>query len=78
MSVISLRLPEKLLNQLDNGAQILHIQRAEYIRRAIESMNEDVVNQERKKRLIQASLLVRKNSMRINNEFSDIEYDEDI
>ena len=78
MSVISLRLPEKLLHQLDNGAQILHIQRAEYIRRAIESMNEDVVNQERKKRLIQASLLVRKNSMRINNEFSDIEYDEDI
>ena len=78
MPVISIRLPDKLLNELDNGANILHIQRAEYIRKAIEHMNEEVNKNERKEKLIQASLRVRDDSMRINHEFSDIEHDEDI
>lgn len=75
MSIISLRLSNHLLSQLDNSAHILHIQRAEYIRRAIEYMNREVLNQERKNKLIKASFLVRQNSMSVNNEFSDIEHD---
>ena len=78
MPVISIRLPDKLLNELDNGANILHIQRAEYIRKAIEHMNDEVFDNERKQNLIQASLRVRKNSMRINNEFDGIEDDQNI
>lgn len=78
MSIISLRLSNQLLSQLDSSAHILHIQRAEYIRRAIEYMNKEILNKERKNKLVQASLLVRENSMRINNEFSDIEDDYDM
>lgn len=78
MSVISIRLPEQLLHQLDHMAQFLHIQRAEYIRRAIEHMNEEIHQNERKEKLIQASLRVRAENMRINKEFSEIEHDEDI
>jgi metal-responsive CopG/Arc/MetJ family transcriptional regulator len=76
MSVISIRLPDKLLNQLDHMARFLHIKRAEYIRKAIEHMNEEIDKNERKEKLIQASLRVRNDSMRINKEFSDIEHDE--
>ncbi len=78
MSVISLRLPDKLLHELDNRAQVLHIQRAEYIRKAIEHMNNDVLNKEREQAIIQASLKVRKDSLRINKEFSDIEHDPEL
>lgn len=78
MSVISIRLPEQLLQQLDHMAQVLHIQRAEYIRQAIERMNEEINKNQRKEKLIQASLRVRDESMRINQEFSDIEHDEGI
>ena len=77
MSVISIRLPEQLLQQLDHRASFLHIQRAEYIRKAIEYMNEEMNKKERKEKLIQASLRVRDDSMRINQEFSDIEHDKD-
>ena len=75
MSVISIRLPDQLLYQLDHMAQYLHIQRAEYIRRAIEHMNQEIDKNKRKEKLIQASLRVRENSMRINKEFSDIDDD---
>ena len=78
MSVISIRLPEQLLQQLDHMARFLHIQRAEYIRKAIEHMNEEINKNERKEKLVQASLRVRDESMRINREFSDIEHGEDI
>jgi metal-responsive CopG/Arc/MetJ family transcriptional regulator len=78
MSVISIRLPDKLLYELDDSAHILHIQRAEYIRKAIEKMNEIVFTNERKNKLIQASLLVRKDSLRVANEFSEIENDTDL
>ena len=77
MSVISIRLPERLLQDLDHMAHLLHIQRAEYIRKAIEYMNENIIKNQRKEQLIQASLRVRNESMRINKEFSDIENDQD-
>lgn len=78
MPVISIRLPEKLLHQLDQMAKLLHIQRTEYIRKAIEHMNTEIDKNARKEKLVQASLRVREESMRINKEFSDIEHDEDI
>lgn len=75
MSVITVRLPDKLLHDLDAHAHAIHLQRAEYIRLAIEHMNRTVKNKERVERLKKASLQVRKESMRINKEFSRIEHD---
>lgn len=75
MSVITVRLPEKLLHDLDTHAHAIHLQRAEYIRLAIEHMNMTVKNKERIERLKKASLQVRKESMRINKEFSRVEHD---
>lgn len=59
MSVISIRLPDKLLEQLDNRAKALHVARTEYIRRAIEDMNEKTLKLERQQKLKNASLKVR-------------------
>lgn len=42
MSIISIRLPEKLLREVEDLTQALHISRAKYIRKAIEHMNEEV------------------------------------
>ena len=78
MSVISLRLPDTLLHEVESRARILHLHRAEYIRKALEHMNKETFNDMRKKQLAQASLRVREQSIRVNQEFSDIEYDPDI
>jgi metal-responsive CopG/Arc/MetJ family transcriptional regulator len=75
MSVISIRLSEDLLCEIDALAHLLHLPRAKYIRKAIENMNEAVLLRERKDQLIQASLQVRKESMKINAEFDEIEHD---
>jgi metal-responsive CopG/Arc/MetJ family transcriptional regulator len=75
MSVITVRLPDKLLNELDKRAHAVHLHRAEYIRLAIDHMNTALKNKERINRLKKASLRVRKESMRINKEFSRIEHD---
>ena len=75
MSVVTVRLPDQLLHDLDAYAQAIHLQRAEYIRLAIEHMNMTIKNKERIERLKKASLRVRKESMQINKEFSRVEYD---
>ena len=75
MSVISIRLSEHLLNEVDVYAHKLHLQRTEYIRKAIELMNEQIAAQKRKDRLTKASIRTRKESMKINTEFSRIEHD---
>ena len=75
MAVITIRLPDKLLHDLDTHAHTIHVQRADYILLAIEHMNMTVKNKERIERLKKASLKVRKESMRINKEFSRIEHD---
>lgn len=75
MSVITVRLPEKLLQDLDANAHTIQMQRAEYIRLAIEHMNLTVKNKKRIERLKNASLRVREESMRINKEFGRIEHD---
>lgn len=74
-SVISLRLSDSLLHALDHKASVLHLHRAEYIRKAIEQMNHIVFESEQKQRLTQASMRVRKESMRVNKDFDQIEDD---
>lgn len=75
MSIISLRISDELLHELDDKAKSLHLARAEYVRQAIEHMNEEITNQAMKQKLKEVSLRVRSESMRINAEFSDIEHD---
>jgi len=41
MTTVSLRLPDELLKEAEHRAKILHLPRAEYIRRAIAAMNEE-------------------------------------
>lgn len=75
MSVITVRLPDKLLHDLEGYARASHLPRAEYIRRAIEHMNAEVRKNERAAKLKKASLRVRKESMDVNKEFDRIEHD---
>jgi metal-responsive CopG/Arc/MetJ family transcriptional regulator len=75
MSAITVRLPGESLRNLDDCARLVHLPRAEYIRRAIDHMNDEVRNEQCAERLKKASLRVRKESMRINKEFSRIEHD---
>jgi len=72
---LSIRLPDRLLNEVDVYAQELHLPRAEYIRKALEVMNSEVSREQRRKRLTEVSRRVRKESMKINAEFSEIERD---
>jgi predicted transcriptional regulator len=73
MTTLSLRLPDELLHEVDNYAEQLHLPRAAYVRKALEQMNAAVSAQQRRTRLMEASLKVRGESMRVNDEFSAIE-----
>jgi hypothetical protein len=77
MKAISLKISEKILKAGDRYAQAMGLPRAEYIRRAIEKMNDEMAQQARAKRLASASRKVREQSMRVNAEFSAIERDID-
>lgn len=73
MTTLSLRLPDELLHEVDTYAEQLHLPRAAYVRKALEQMNAAVSAQQRRTRLMEASLKVRGESMRVNDEFSVIE-----
>lgn len=73
MTTLSLRIPDDLLHEVDDSAEQLHIPRAAYIRKALEQMNASVAAQRRRTRLMEASLKVRGESMRVNAEFDEIE-----
>ncbi len=75
MSSISLRLPNSLLEEIDEMAKELKVSRAEYIRRALESSNEEIHRRMLKARFFDASQKVRKDSVKINKEFAGIEHD---
>lgn len=75
MSVLTVRLPNDTINELDIIIKKLHISRSEYVRRSIEQMNESLYNKERKARLAAISNRVRAESMFINSEFDKIEYE---
>ncbi len=73
MTTVSIRMPDNLLKEADKRACELRIPRAEYIRRAIESLNSEVVAEQRRRRIMEASRRVREESMRVNAEFAAIE-----
>lgn len=75
MSIISLRLPDDLMEEVDAYAKELQMPRAAYVRKALEQMNAAVAAQARRARLIEASHKVRAESTRVNAEFSEIEHD---
>lgn len=74
MSAFSVRLPEKLMKEVDARAKVLHVPRSEYVRLAISRMNRDVAAEERRNRLQTVSERVRDESMRICAEFDAVEY----
>ncbi len=77
MGAISLKLSEDLLKTSGRCAEALRLSRTEYIRRAIVKMNRETSARLRAKRLTEVSRKVRKESMRVNAEFSAIEQDPD-
>lgn len=71
-SLVSIRLDDELLKKMRAKAQALQLSQTDYIRQAIEQMNDKIEQKEREKRLKQASLQVRAESMKVNMEFDDI------
>jgi metal-responsive CopG/Arc/MetJ family transcriptional regulator len=78
MTTISLRLPDDLLREVEERAGDLHMPRAEYVRRALERMNREVLQQKRRTRLMEISLRVREESMNVNAEFSEVEHEPEV
>jgi hypothetical protein len=72
-AAISLKLSEDLLEASGRCAKALRLSRAEYIRRAVERMNHATRTELRAKRMAAASRRVRKESLRVNAEFSRFE-----
>lgn len=75
MSIITIRLPDEVLKEIDHFAKMSHQPRTAYIRHAIEYFNAKIAKQEKAKKIKKASFLVRENSMRINMDFDEIEHD---
>lgn len=75
MNTISIRLPDELLKEIDVLAKKSKLPRAEYIRQAIEQMNKEILLQQRNARMANVSRRVRKESLKINAEFSEVEND---
>ena len=73
MATISIRIQDDELAELNKRSQSMHIPRAEYVRQAVIAMNKQVDRELRKKRILDASRRVRKESMRINAEFDAME-----
>jgi hypothetical protein len=66
-------MPDEFLHEIDVFAEELHLPRAAYVRKALERMNAAVAEERRRKRLMAVSLKVRAESMKVNDEFSEIE-----
>lgn len=75
MTTISIRLPEDILNEVDRIAKDLNVPRTAYLRRAILSMNSKIMEDRRRARIMKLSRRVRKESLRVNAEFSEVEHD---
>ena len=73
MATLSLRLSDELLSEVDLLANSMGIGRAEYIRQALVRMKAEMEAARLRKRLQDASLKVRSESMAVNAEFSAVE-----
>ena len=72
MFVISVRIPDHLLQEIDSHAEELQVPRAAYVRSALERRNATVAAERRRARLMEVSKRVRKEGMKVNAEFSEI------
>lgn len=72
---ITVNIPENILQQADQNAHLLHIKRSEYIRKALEHMNKQILKNERYARLQYLSKLVKDESRKVNAEFEEIAHD---
>ena len=75
MITISIRIQDDVLSEVDKIARELNVPRTEYLRRAILAMNRKVSEDKRRTRIMKLSNRVRKESMRVNAEFSEVEHD---
>ena len=73
MATISIRIQDEILEEINDNSQKLQIPRAEYVRQAVIAMNKQVDKELRRKRITEASMRVREESMRVNAEFAAIE-----
>ena len=73
MATLSLRLSDELLSEVDTLADSMGIGRAEYVRQALLRMKAETEATRLRKRLQEASLKVRSESMAVNAEFSAVE-----
>lgn len=75
MATVTVRLPDNVLHKIDSNARRLSLSRSEYIKQAVLYLNKTVQEKTQKERLINASLIVRQESMSVNHEFESIEND---
>jgi len=73
MTMVSVRLPDKLLEQVNDCARELRVPRAEYVRLALEALNREMLDKRRHERLKSLSLRVREESMKVNAEFEGLD-----
>ena len=73
MSTLSVRLPDQLMQEVEKISKSQNLSRAGYVRKALESMNKEVMASHRRERLTNASFHVRDESMKINAEFDATE-----
>jgi hypothetical protein len=66
-------MPDDFLHEVDTFAEELHLPRAAYVRKALEQMNATVAAELRRKRLMEVSLKVREESMKVNADFSEVD-----
>lgn len=76
MSVFSVRLPNKVIHEIEDISKKLKVSRSEYVRRSVELMNNTLKEQNRRKKIQEISCKIRDESMRCNSEFDIIECDE--
>jgi predicted transcriptional regulator len=75
MTTISIRLPDDILNEVEKIAKDLNVPRTAYLRQAILAMNSKIKEDRRRTQILKISRRVRKESMRVNVEFSEVEHD---
>jgi len=75
MATISIRIPDALLDELDAQARTLNSSRAEYVRRAIKSLNHEMALEKKRGIMKAASEKVRKESMKVLKAFEALSDD---
>jgi metal-responsive CopG/Arc/MetJ family transcriptional regulator len=77
MTLISIRLPEKILNEADQHAKSMRVHRAEYICRAIEHWNQETHSHHNhaKRHILRTSLRIKEDRLPATTESSLLEMD---